>query len=245
MNFKKIFTKISGDDNVSNSKTNGYIEASSAALKKIEEIIKKREEISGKEFNRGYNLIKKYPLSVSILGSARFKEGHEYYKKAQSLAYKIAKELKYAVVTGGGPGIMEAANRGAYEAGGASLGFSIKLPNEQSSNKYLTESVEFEYFSSRKTLIFFAAEAYIYFPGGFGTFDELFEVLTLIQTKKIPKTPVILVCREFWTPFLNLFKEKLALETKTIDIADTEIYKIVDSEDEIINIIKKAPYKEE
>jgi hypothetical protein len=107
---------------------------------------------------------------------------------------------------------MEAANRGAFEAGGVSLGFTIKLPKEQLDNPYLTDHVDFEYFFSRKTLLFFSAETYIYYPGGFGTMDELFEITTLIQTNKIPKTPVILVGREFWTPFLKLIDEKLYRE---------------------------------
>ena len=250
MNFKNLFTKNRRDKEISEIKEikdvkQDQVDANIIATKRIEEIIKKREEISGAEFDKGYNLIKKYPLSVSILGSARFDENNIYYKKAQSLAYNIVKKLGYAIVTGGGPGIMEAANRGAYEAKGASLGFSIKLPKEQKNNKYLTEYVEFEYFSSRKTLLFFSAEAYVYFPGGFGTFDELFEILTLIQTGKMVKTPVILVGKEFWTPFLDLFKQKLSTEYNTISVEDTEIYKIVDSEDEIIDIIKKAPYIEE
>ena len=241
INIKKLFTK---------NKQNGiqkpdYIDTNPITLKRVEKIIKKREKISDNEFDRGYALIKKYPRTVSILGSARFDENNQYYIKARSLASKIVKELKYAVVTGGGPGIMEAANRGAYEAGGASLGFIIRLPNEKASNKYLTEYVEFEYFFSRKTLLFFAAECYVYFPGGFGTLDELFEIVTLIQTRKIKKAPVILVGKDFWTPFLDLLKQKLAVENDTIDMEDTEIYKIVDSEDEIIEIIRNAPYREE
>jgi uncharacterized protein (TIGR00730 family) len=128
---------------------------------------------------------------------------------------------------------MEAANKGAYEAGGKSLGFSIKLPHEQCMNKYLTDYVEFEYFFSRKTLLFFAAEAYIYFPGGFGTFDEFFELVTLIQTNKITKAPVILVGKDFWSPFLDLINKKMIEENQTVRIDETKIYKIVDSEDEI------------
>lgn len=242
MNILNLFFK----KNTSDSENETILKngAKAQALKKIEEIIKKREEISGAEFDRGYNLIKKYPLSVSILGSARFKEGSIYYEKARTIANKIVKELEYAVVTGGGPGIMEAANRGAFEAGGASLGFVIKLPKEQIINKYMTEYVEFEYFSSRKTLLFFSAEAYIYMPGGFGTLDELFEVLTQIQTNKMPGTPVILVGKEFWTPFLDLLKQKLAIETNTINMEDTELYKVVDSDEEIIDIIRKAPFRE-
>jgi len=214
-------------------------------IKDINEIIKKRTKVADKEFKDGYNLIKKYPRSVSILGSARFNEDNIYYKQARSLASRIVRELNYAVVTGGGPGIMEAANRGAYEAGGMSLGFSIKLPQEQKNNPYLTDYAEFEYFFSRKTLLFFSAETYIYYPGGFGTMDELFEILTLTQTKKIPKTPVVLVGRDFWTPLLKLIDDKLYHDTNTINLDDEDIYKIVDTEDEIIEIIRNAPLRQE
>lgn len=214
-------------------------------ISELNQLIINRMYTANDEFVRGYDMIKKYPRSVSILGSARFDENNAYYKQARSLAFRIAKELKYAVVTGGGPGIMEAANRGAFEAGGMSLGFSIKLPREQRDNPYLTDSVEFEYFFSRKTLLFFSAETYIYFPGGFGTLDELFEILTLIQTNKIPMTPVILVGRDFWTPILKLIDEKLYHETKAINLVDENIYKIVDSEDEILKIIENAPFRQD
>ena len=245
MNFKSIFSKNKKEDDILEYKHGNHIDASVVTRKKMEEIIKKREKISGSEFDKGYSLIKKYPRSVSILGSARFDKNNIYYKQAESLGNRIVKELGYSVVTGGGPGIMEAANKGAYEAGGSSLGFIIKLPKEQSINKYLTDYVEFEYFFSRKTLLFFAAESYVYFPGGFGTFDELLEIMTLIQTGKINRTPVVLVGKEFWKPFLDLFKQKLAIETSTINMEDLDICKIVDSEDEIMEIIKNAPYREE
>jgi uncharacterized protein (TIGR00730 family) len=214
-------------------------------IREIDKLISNRTKITNKEFAHGYNLIKKYPRSVSILGSARFKPDNEYYKQAESLGKRIAQELKYAVVTGGGPGIMEAANKGAFEVGGKSIGFAIKLPKEQVINPYLTEFVEFEYFFSRKTLLFFSAETYVYYPGGFGTMDELFEILTLIQTGEIPRVPVVLVGREFWQPLLDLIKEDLLVDEQTIDLKDTYIYKIVDSEDEIIEIIKNAPFRQE
>jgi uncharacterized protein (TIGR00730 family) len=225
--FKNLFSKKSDTEN------GNKIYAGTMTRKKMEKIIKEREKISGEEFDKGYSLIEKYPRSVSILGSARFNENNKYYAHAHSLARRIVKELKYAVVTGGGPGIMEAANKGAFEAGGVSLGFAIKLPEEQRTNKYVTESVEFKYFFSRKTLIFFAAESYVYYPGGYGTLDELFEIMTLIQTKKISRTPVILVGREFWAPILSLMEQKLLIENNTIDKTDLDIPKIVDSEDEL------------
>jgi uncharacterized protein (TIGR00730 family) len=214
-------------------------------IKELDRLIKNRKKITDREFSLGYDLIKKYPHSVSILGSARFTPENPYYKQAESLGRRIVQELKYTVVTGAGPGIMEAANKGAFEAGGQSIGFAIKLPEEQEVNPYLTEFVEFEYFFSRKTILFFSAETYVYYPGGFGTMDELFEILTLIQTGEIPKTPVILVGRDFWQPLLNLIEQELLKDEKTISPEDTLIYKIVDSEDEIIKIIKNAPFRQE
>jgi len=242
MNFKNLFSK---KDKKDISSTTDNISAAPLTLNTLESIIHKRVDTADKELEKGYNLIKKYPRSVSILGSARFTQDSIYYKHAQSLSARIARDLKYAVVTGGGPGIMEAANRGSFEAGGVSLGFTIILPQEQKDNPYLTDHVDFEYFFTRKTLLFFSAETYIYYPGGFGTFDELFEILTLIQTKKIPSTPVILVGREFWKPLLELIDNKLYRETYTINLEDQNIYKIVDSEDEIIEIIKNAPFRQE
>lgn len=223
----------------------GIKTASPLEIKNLKKIIKKREIIANSEFKKGYDLIEKYPRSVSILGSARTKDDNPYYIKARNLSAKISKELKYAIVTGGGPGIMEAACRGAKEVGGISIGFNIKLDHEQTANEYITEHVDFEYFFSRKTLLYFSAESYIYFPGGFGTMDEFFEIVTLIQTKKIPKMPVILVGSEFWTPILELIKQKLFIETKNINEEDMEIYKIVDNEDEIIEIIRNAPFRQE
>jgi len=214
-------------------------------IDELSQLIINRLYTANDEFIRGYELIKKYPRSVSILGSARFKPDNIYYKQAESLAARIVRELNYAVVTGAGPGIMEAANKGAFQAGGKSLGFAIKLPNEQKVNDYLTEYVEFEYFFSRKTLLFFSAETYIYYPGGFGTMDELFEILTLIQTKEIPRVPVILVGREFWTPLLKLIDDTLYHEANTINLEDQSIYKIVDNEEEIIEIIRNAPFRQE
>lgn len=231
MNFKNLFIKKS-------EKNEGFL-----SLKELRKIYKERMRTANKEFGEGYDLIVNYPRSVSILGSARLKPGTEYYSKAESLGRRIATELKYTVVTGGGPGIMEAANKGAFEAGGTSIGFGIKLPQEQDLNKYLTGSVNFEYFFSRKTLLFHSAEAYIYYPGGFGTMDELFEILTLIQTGKMPKVPVILVGSEFWGPLLKTIEKELLNDEHTIDIKDTQIYKIVDSEDEIIEIVRKAPFR--
>ncbi len=239
MIFKKIFSSKKGNTKVCDPND------LNCQIHEVDKIVKKRSEVANKEFEKGYNLIKKYPRSVSILGSARFKEDNIYYQKARSLSSKIVKELGYAVVTGGGPGIMEGANRGAFEAGGTSLGFNIILPHEQSINKYVTDSVDFEYFFSRKTLLFFGSESYIYYPGGFGTLDEFFEMITLIQTSKINPAPIILVGREFWEPILELMKDLLLEKFNTINIGDLNIYKIVDDENEIIEIIKNAPFRQQ
>ncbi len=221
----------------------GIADSKQFSIESLDAIVENQNKISNGEFKRGYDIIKKHPRSVSILGSAVLKPDDKNYQMAESLAGRIARELKYAVVTGGGPGIMEAANKGAFEAGGASIGFAIKLPNEQYKNKYLTDHVIFEYFFTRKTLLFCSAESYIYFPGGFGTLDELFEVLTLIKTDKIPRVPIILVGKEFWQPLLDYIKKELFEETKTISEEYLGIYKIVETEDEIINIIKNAPLR--
>lgn len=212
-------------------------------VKSLDAIAHNKSETMSREFYSGYNMVKKYPRSVSILGSAILLPDNEFYKKAEHLAARIAQELKYAVVTGGGPGIMEAANKGAYEAGGHSIGYAIRLPNEQYVNKYLTDYVTFDYFFTRKTMIYCSAEAYIYFPGGFGTMDELFEILTLIKTGKMPQAPVILVGKDFWGPLLNFIENELYEDYRVIPKDFMEIYKIVDDENEILSIIKNAPLR--
>lgn len=210
---------------------------------KFEEMVNGQMSLANDEMRRGYALIKKHPRSVSILGSARFKEGNKYYDMARSLAKRIVTELGYAVTTGGGPGIMEAGNRGAKEAKGNSLGFSIILPAEQGTNDYVTEYVDFEYFFTRKTILLFAAETYIYYPGGFGTLDEFFELVTLIQTREISPAPIVLVGSEFWKPLISYVEEHLLKNNRTISEEDLQLFRIVDSEDEILEIIKKAPVR--
>lgn len=192
------------------------------------------------EFDRGLKFVKKYPKSVTIYGSARFKPGTPHYDDARKLGARLAK-LGYAVVTGGGPGIMEAANRGAKEVGGDSIGLNIELPNEQILNPYTTDSLSFYYFFSRKTTMSFAAEAYIYYPGGFGTLDEFFEIITLIQTKKIRVTPIILVGSDFWKP-LEEFIIKTMLQTHAaINKNDLKLFTITDDHAEIEKIVLSAP----
>ena len=201
--------------------------------------------IINKEFTEGFHYIHNYDRSVTFFGSARSKPEDPFYKKAERLAARVAKELpNYVVVTGGGPGIMEAANKGAYDAGGKSVGFTIELPHEQKDNAYLTGKVDFDFFFTRKTMMSFCAEAYLFFPGGFGTFDELFEVLTLVQTGKIEKVPIILVGKEFWGPFDSYLKDEMLNKHKTIKEEDLHLYTISDDEEEIFEIIKNAPIRE-
>ena len=210
----------------------------------VEQAIRKRMSIVNNELLSGLELIKNYPRSVTFFGSSRFSRDNKYYKIALELSGRIAKDLNYTVVSGGGPGIMEAANKGAFEAGGASLGIIIKLP-QQDNNHYLTKFREFTFFFNRKVVLSFSAETYIFFPGGFGTLDELFELITLVQTRKIPKVPIILVGSEYWNKLHEFIKETLFKDYSAIDEKDMSIYKITDSIDEIIEIIKNAPLRKE
>jgi len=196
------------------------------------------------EFGDGFEFLKKYPKSVSIFGSSVLPSREPAYAKAEELGGRIVRDLKYAVITGGGPGIMEAANKGAFDAGGVSLGMNESLPHERFINAYVTHSIKFSYFFSRKVMLMFAAEAYVFFPGGFGTFDELFGVLTLIQTNKIPRVPVLLVDSAYWNP-LKAFLEKTMEETyHTISKKDFNLFEITDSVDHVIETIKSAPISE-
>lgn len=193
------------------------------------------------EFKNGFDFLKKYPKTVSIFGSARFSPDDEHSKSAELLAERVVTELKYAVVTGGGPGIMLAANKGAHDANGISIGITIKLPREQDTNKYVTEALECNYFFARKALLTFAAEAYVVYPGGYGTFDELFEMLTLIQNGKIPRVPIVLVGKDFWQPLYEFIVTHMFKSHKAIDERDLELFTITDDLDEVLDIIKKAP----
>lgn len=189
------------------------------------------------ELQVGYNIIRKYHKTVTIFGSARTLEEDPYYKAARSLGSKLAKH-DYAVITGGGHGIMEAANRGAKEGGGDSIGFNIALPHEQTLNKYTTDSVSFSHFSPRKIAMTLYADAYVYFPGGYGTMDEMMEVLTLIQTGKTVKAPVILYGEKFWGPFDGWVKKLMLEEEHDISAGDEQLYTITDDVDEIVKLIR-------
>jgi len=195
-----------------------------------------------RELKEGLELLKDYSKSVTFFGANQTKEGDFCYSDAQTLAGRIVTELNYAVVTGGSSGIMEAANRGAFEAGGNSLGLQITLPKEQATNKYLTKEINFHHFYMRKVSLSYAAEAYVFYPGGYGTLDEFFEIITLIQTKKIERVPVICVGTEYWNGLKNFLTTEV-LSRKNIEAEDIEIFTITDNHDEILEIIKNAPIR--
>jgi len=197
------------------------------------------------EFVDGWQFLADFKKTVSFFGSARFLEGSKWYEEARKLG-KMMAEAGFAVVTGGGPGIMEAGNRGAVEGNGKSIGINVQLDMEQRINPYVQESTAFHYFFVRKVMLSFAARAYVFFPGGLGTLDEVFELITLIQTKKISdKIPVILVGQDFWDPVGELLKNQLYEKYQTIDESDLNIYKIVDSAEEAFELIKNAPSRED
>mgnify|MGYP003393252747 CR=1 FL=1 len=195
-------------------------------------------EIS-KEFTEGFKFLKDYPKSVTFFGSSKSVEGDAYYESARKLSARIVKDLKYSVVSGGGPGIMEAADRGAFEAGGNSLGLLIKLPNSQPTNKYITKSISFYYFFARKVCLAFGAEVFLFFPGGYGTLDEFFEIITLIQTAKMPKVPMICVGSAYWGKVKD-FMEKELLTRGYIEPEELKLFTITDNHDEIMRIIASA-----
>ncbi|NTV44116.1 MAG: TIGR00730 family Rossman fold protein [Candidatus Yonathbacteria bacterium] len=194
-----------------------------------------------KEFRQGFDLIRRYPTSVTIFGSARFKEDHEYYRLARETARRIVDETGYAIITGGGPGIMEAGNRGAKDAGGTSIGITIDLPFEQETNPYVDYEASFYYFFSRKVVLSYSSEAYIYFPGGFGTIDELFEILTLVQTHKAERLPIILMGSDFWTPLDAFIRATLLEKLGTITEGDEQLYVITDDVDRVVKMVQDAP----
>lgn len=210
-------------------------------LSELDTEIKERISNIQKEFENGFSLIKNHPKTVTFFGSARTLSDEQDYKNAQLLASKIS-DLGYTIVTGGGPGIMEAGNRGAHSGQGDSIGFTIQLPTEQVINPYLNESINFNYFFARKVALTYSAEAYVYFPGGFGTLDELFEILTLVQTNKIERVPIILFNTKFWHP-LKKFIENELLKNGKIDKEDLNLFVITDSIEETLDIIEKAPIR--
>lgn len=189
------------------------------------------------EFVNGFEKMSAIGPCVSIFGSARTKTGTKYYDLAVEISQKLA-QAGYGVITGGGPGIMEAGNRGANQAGGVSVGLNIDLPFEQHDNPYIDpdKSLDFDYFFVRKVMFVKYSQGFVVLPGGFGTLDELFEAMTLIQTQKIGKFPIVMVGSEFWDGLVDWLRDRLLVE-KNISATDLDLFKVVDSSDEVVEII--------
>ena len=190
------------------------------------------------EFVEGFDELASLTRGISIFGSARTPASDPYYKLAQETAALLARE-GYAVITGGGPGVMEAANRGAFEAGGLSVGCNIELPFEQGANPYQTRSLTFRYFFVRKMMFVKYSLGFIIFPGGFGTLDELFEALTLIQTRKIRNFPVVLFGTKYWQGLMDWIRNT-ALEEGKISLQDLKLLHLTDSPAEVVNILNQS-----
>lgn len=196
------------------------------------------------EFRQGIDSLNDLTPSITFYGSTRLEEGSEPYEKVRHLTNRISKELGYAVISGGGGGIMEAANRGAYEAGGKSVGLTIRLPHEQKTNPYVTDEIPFYFFFTRQVSMSYMTEVCIFGPGGFGTLYELFEMLTLQQTNKIGRVPVILFGSEFWKPLDAVIHSLMLEKFKTVNEQDIALYTITDDEEEILKIIKDSKLRD-
>jgi len=189
------------------------------------------------EFLRGFDYLDLDRPCVTVFGSARFRAGHPYYRMAREVGRRLA-EAGFAVMTGGGPGIMEAANRGAREAGGLSIGCSIELSREEKPNPYLDRLIEFHYFFVRKVMLVKYSSGFVVLPGGFGTLDETFEMLTLIQTGKIERFPVVTMGRHFWGQIRHFISKSLVAE-KTISPEDLSLMRVTDSAEEAVAMIRR------
>ena len=194
-----------------------------------------RAHVYARDLGMGLRIVRTFPQGVTVFGSARIKEDTKYYNAARELGQQLAQN-GHAVITGGGPGIMEAANRGAFEYGGRSIGMNITLSHEQHPNPYLTDMVQFEHFFARKVILTMAAKVYAIFPGGFGTMDEFSEVLILMQEGKMPKMPLFLYGKSFWKPLDKFFSTKME-PNGLIKGKDQKIYTITD---DIHDIVKAA-----
>ena len=208
--------------------------------KEMAESNKERLALIQEEFEKGFGLLRHFKKSVTFFGSSRTEEAENEYALAKTLGQRIVSELGYSVITGGGPGIMEAANRGAFEAKGQSIGLTIDMPEAQVTNGYLTQHLDFHHLFSRKVCLTFTSEALVFFPGGLGTMDEFFEIITLLQTNKIERVPIITIGSEYWNK-VKKFMEDVLMAGGYIDPDDTKIFTITDDLDQAIEIIKNAP----
>lgn len=190
-----------------------------------------------KDLEQGLAKVRTFAQGVSIFGSARLPENGKWCKLAEKLGFLLAQN-GHAVISGGGPSIMQAANKGAYEAGGRSIGLNIELPHEQHINPYVTDSIEFHYFFARKVMLTIASKVYVYFPGGFGTLDEFSEILILMQEGKMPKMPMFLIGKSFWKPLDKYFENKMQ-KLGTINAKDRKIYTITDDITEVVKAANK------
>ncbi len=190
------------------------------------------------EFVDGFETMNMVRPSITIFGSARTKVGHKYYELGKLIANRLVEE-GFGIITGGGPGIMEAANKGAFEKGGASIGLNINLPFEQEANKYIDSDklIDFKYFFVRKVMFVKYSQAFVVMPGGFGTLDEMFETLTLIQTKKISRVPVILVGSDFWKGLKEWITNVMLGQEKNISASDLDLMPIIDDPEEVVKYI--------
>lgn len=191
------------------------------------------------EFVEGYERMARIGPCISVFGSARTKPDNKYYQMGVEIADKLA-EAGYGVITGGGPGIMEAANKGAQEGGGKSVGLNIDLPFEQNHNPYIDpeHNLEFDYFFVRKVVFVKYSQGFVILPGGFGTLDELFEALTLIQTKKINKRPVVLIGKEYWSGLIDWIKKAMLEDEHNISEKDLDLFAVVDTPEEAFHYIE-------
>lgn len=203
-------------------------------LKKLSIADLERAHAYAKDLGRGLEIVRTFPQGVTIFGSARLSQDHKYCQMAAALGAELAKN-GHAVITGGGPGIMEAASRGSFEIGGRTIGLNITLQHEQFPNPYLSDCLTFEYFFARKVALAMSAKVFVMFPGGFGTMDELSEILCLMQEKKMPTMPVFLIGKAYWKTFDRAIKKMV--ELKLINTKDTKIFRITD---DIMEVVKAA-----
>ena len=205
-------------------------------LKKLSIADLERANAYAKDLGQGLTIVRSFPQGVTVFGSARLPQDSRYCKMAYELGGMLAKN-GHAVITGGGPGIMEAVSHGSYEIGGRTIGLNITLKHEQHPNPYLTDCVTFEYFFARKVSLAMSAKVFVFFPGGFGTMDELSEILCLMQEAKMPKMPVFLIGKDYWKAFDKIIGKMIML--KLINVKDADIFTITDDVQKVVDAANK------